>query len=134
MQLTYLGSCLTLRTQATGHGPLRLGDELHLPLPPDASARQIQDGVEAWLRQEARRVIGACLEAEQQRLGGVLPEWTLSFAVQGAWVQETAEGGLRFNWRLIEQTPDVIHQTVAAALAGLSRPGSCGDLWDQPCS
>ena len=129
--LPYLGGQLTLRIE-TDRKTAQLEDAiLHLPLPPGATPRQIQDGVEAWLRQEAARLIGACVE--QQALHAVparpVPNWSFSFAARGGWAQQHEDGSLRFNWRLIEQPRETIEQVVAASVAALPVPGATADLW-----
>ena len=123
--LPYLGGTLILRLDTDRGTAVREDDCLHLPLPPGALPRQIQDGAEAWLRQEAARVIGASIA--RQTPGS--PRWALSFAARGGPAQVAADGGLRFNWRLIEQPAAVIDQVVARALASLPRAAANADLW-----
>jgi hypothetical protein len=45
-----LGGSLRLVLGTPHHEALRTGDTLDLPLPPEATPRQIQDRAEAWLR------------------------------------------------------------------------------------
>jgi len=123
--LPYLGVHLLLRLDTDRCAAVREDDALHLPLPPAATPRQIQDGAEAWLRQEASRLIGASIA--RQAAGN--PRWALSFAARGGPVQVTADGVLRFNWRLIEQPAAVIDQVVGRALASLPRTAASADLW-----
>ena len=123
--LLYLGSTLILKLDTDRGTAVREDDALHLPLPPGASPRQIQDGAEAWLRQEASRLIGASIA--RQTLGN--PRWALSFAARGGPAQVAADGVLRFNWRLIEQPAALIEQVVGRALAALPQPAAHGDLW-----
>ncbi|MBP9713044.1 MAG: DUF45 domain-containing protein [Sterolibacterium sp.] len=136
MSFTCLGRCLTLRLDTPCHEATLLGEVLHLPLPPGAVARQIQDAVEAWLRQEARRVIGALLESTAQHLGCRVPDWAFSFSTQADWVQQHDNGSLRFNWRLIEQSPGFIEQTVVVAVERMASNGAgagmTADLWSMP--
>lgn len=124
-RLPYLGAHLLLELDTEHKAAIREDDRLHLPLPPAATPRQIQDGAEAWLRQEAARVIGASIA----RLAAGNPRWALSFAARGGPVQVTADGVLRFNWRLIEQPAAVIDQVVARAVAALPREAASADLW-----
>ena len=129
--LAYLGRHLILRLDTDRKDAVRDGDTLHLPLPPAATPRQIQDGVEAWLRREATRLIGASVEHQEQRLGDSASRWALSFSARGGWASQHADGSLRFNWRLVEQPVGVIEEVVGNALALLPRgSGSAtADLW-----
>ena len=127
-RLPYLGGQLILKLDTDRKSAVREGEILHLPLPPAATPRQVQDGAEAWLRQEARLAISASLVA--QAANGIAPRWALSFAARGSWVQTHKDGTLRFNWRLIEQPLAVIETLVAAALAALPRPDSAAELRD----
>lgn len=125
----YLGGDLSLQLATPYLSAQREGQVLHLPLPPGASARQIQDGVETWLRQEAARVITDIVTQTTQQEALPAPQWALSFAARSAWAQVQEDGSLRFNWRLIEQAPTVIEQIVTRALADLPRPQMAADLW-----
>lgn len=129
-ELVYLGAHLVLRLDTDRKGAVRDGGTLHLPLPPAATPRQIQDGAEAWLRQEAKRVIGASIERQSQRLSRVVPPWALTFSARSDWVQGLADGSLRCNWRLIEQTTTLIEQAVSQALAALPPANATADLWE----
>jgi len=126
--LAYLGSAVTLRLD-TGCKEAMLADgELHLPLPPEATPRQIQDAAESWLRARALRVISAQVVMASRHLGRNAPKVSLSFAARGSWAQAD-EHGLRFHWRLIEQAQDTIAQVVERAVAGLPRVEASLDLF-----
>ena len=127
-RLSFLGGHLMLSIVTDRKAAVREGEILHLPLPPKATPRQIQDGVESWLRQEAALLIDASVK--RQSPGGVTPRWGLSFAARGGWVQIHADGSLRFNWRLIEQPVQVIEQVVGRAIAALPSPSAPRDLWE----
>lgn len=126
VRLSFLGGHLVLSLETDRKVAVREGELLHLPLPPAATPRQIQDGVEAWLRQEAVLIIGD--RVKRLSPGGI--RWGLSFAAKGGWAQVHADGSLRFNWRLIEQPGEVIEQVVGRAIAALPRPTATSDLWD----
>ncbi|MFA7268013.1 MAG: YgjP-like metallopeptidase domain-containing protein [Sterolibacterium sp.] len=128
--LPYLGEQLILRFDTDRMAATRDGNLLHLPLPPAATPRQIRDRAEAWLRHEAARLIGTSLERQTQRLNRPLPRWALSFSARSSWVVNPADGSLRFNWRLIEQPPALIEQTVGQALAALPVADATADLWE----
>lgn len=128
--LQYLDARLVLRLDTDRKAAVREGDTLHLPLPPAATPRQIQDGVEAWLRQEAMRLIGASIQRQSQRLARPVPPWALSFSARGDWAQSRADGSLRCNWRLIEQPLALIEQVVGQALATLPSASATADFWE----
>lgn len=127
--LAYLGAHLTLQLDTDRQDAVLDGNILHLPLPPAATPRQIQDGVEAWLRREATRLIGASVERQAQRRGPPAPRWALSFSARGGWAAQHVDGSLRFNWRLVEQPAAVIEQVVGQALAALPRQHATADFW-----
>lgn len=127
--LAYLGGAVILQLDTAPREALLDGLHLHLPLPPEATPRQIQDAAESWLRAQADRVIGATVVMEARRLGHEAPAWSLSFAARGHWAQEDDKGGLRFHWRLIEQSPEVIAQVVARAVSRLAPRTVIADLF-----
>ena len=124
-RLAFLGSELVLALATDRKSAMREGQVLHLPLPPAASPRQIQDGVESWLRQEAALIIDAAI----MRQSNANIRWALSFAAKGGWAHVHADGSLRFNWRLIEQAAPVIEAVVGRAISSLPQPGVTNDLW-----
>ncbi|HTY04807.1 MAG TPA: YgjP-like metallopeptidase domain-containing protein [Rhodocyclaceae bacterium] len=126
--LTYLGADLVLRLDTGCKEASLVGGELHLPLPPEATPRQIQDAAESWLRARAQRVISAQVVMAARHRGRSAPAVSLSFAARGSWAQ-LEENGLRFHWRLIEQPQEVIAQVVARAVASLPRADATLDLF-----
>lgn len=126
--LAYLGGALILRLDTDCKEATLAGEELHLPLPPEATARQIQDAAESWLRARALKVIAAQVVMAARHLGREAPRVSLSFAARGSWAQPD-ERGLRFHWRLIEQPQETIAQVVERAVAGLPRVETSLDLF-----
>lgn len=118
-RLPYLGGSVTLRLDTAFREAVREGDILHLPLPPEATPRQIQDGAEAWLRTQVADVIDVAVEIICRGSARPTPRIGFSFAARGNWWQVDGRGGLRFHWRLIEQSEAVIFQAVRQALANL---------------
>lgn len=145
--ITYFGRELHVRlgtVHNTEHTVAALvGENLHLPLPPEASARQIQDSAEAWLRQQCLAYVDEVFAQLQNRqlevtgsVGLVQPTRSagtkqcfakpllrrrqitvqLSFAARATWIAVEDANTLRCNWRLIEQTPQVILQHAEKAL------------------
>jgi len=127
--LAHLGGALTLRLDSHRKEAIVEGEELHLPLPPEASPRQVQDAAESWLRARALRVISLQVVMEARRLGRPAPPVSLSFASRASWVRPDDRGGLRFHWRLVEQAPEIIAQVVARALAELPLAVETPDLF-----
>ena len=115
--LAYLGGTLTLVLDTAACTPVRLDCELHLPLPPAATPRQIRDAAESWLRDEAQRVFVAALQksALARRHLDAMPRVVLGFGKRGDWVRR--EGDLlRCHWRLVEQPLAVVEQVLDQAL------------------
>lgn len=127
--VAYLGGTATLRLD-TAHEQARLeGDQLHLPLPPGAAARQIQDAAESWLRANALRIVGAQVTMAARQLGRPAPTVALCFGARAGWLEADDKGGLRCNWRLIEQPVEVIADVAARAVAGMPRFEATPDLF-----
>jgi len=123
-RIAYLGSALTLRLDTDRRLPERAGAELHLPLPPAATPRQIRDAAESWLRDEALRIFAQKSAAAGRRP----PRIALAFGKRGDWVKREGEL-LRCHWRLVEQPMHVIEQALAAACADLAPAPRCDDLF-----
>lgn len=128
--LAYLGAAVSLRLDTGRKEAMLVDGELHLPLPPEATPRQIQDAAESWLRARALRVISAQVVMAARHLGRDAPKVSLSFAARGSWAQADDSGtGLRFHWRLIEQPQETIAQVVERAVAALPRVEASLDLF-----
>jgi predicted metal-dependent hydrolase len=127
--LAYLGGSLRLVLGTQHQEALREGDTLDLPLPPQATPRQIQDRAEAWLREEAKHVLQQVIAKKSALAGRRAPRLALSFAARGHWVE--AQGGdvLRCNWRLIEQALPVIEQAIGRGIAALPAEDQGFDLF-----
>lgn len=128
MTLSFLGAPLQVRLSDHHRCATHEDQLLYIPLPPDASARQIQDSAEAWLRARALEYMQQILAVEARNCARIPPAMRLSFAAKGAWV--TAEGdSLRCNWRLIQQHPVVIQQALRRGLLALPAQHCSGDLF-----
>lgn len=125
----YLGGTVTLQLDTACREAMLDGNTLHLPLPPEATPRQIQDAAEAWLRKQVAGVIAAAVGMTARGMARPAPRISFSFAARGNWWQADAHGGLRFHWRLIEQSEAVIVQAVRQALANLPLPATEPDLF-----
>ncbi|HMX16915.1 MAG TPA: DUF45 domain-containing protein [Rhodocyclaceae bacterium] len=127
--LDFLGSQIRLCLDARVDGAGLAAGVLNLPLPPEATPRQVQDAAEAWLRREALRLFGEIAAREAARRNRPCPRLALSFAVRGGWVQVTGPSELRCNWRLIGQARPEIERALTLAVASLPREESVGDLF-----
>lgn len=130
--IDYLGQTLQLKLDTDRKQPMReegvLPGVLHLPLPPNATERQIQDAAESWLRNEAELLFSHMIAAEVKKSGLELPALSLSFSVRGSWTQVEAHM-IRVNWRLIEQPLSVVDLTLRRAVAALSSYRTTADLF-----
>lgn len=130
--LAFLGGSLRLVLDTTHNDAVCEGDTLALPLPPQATPRQIQDRAEAWLREEAKRRLQQIIEQKSALAGRRAPRLVLSFAVRGHWVEVQGRDGLRCNWRLIEQALPAIEQSITRAIAALPPDEAGRDLFGTP--
>lgn len=139
-RLPYLGTEITLHlSRECREAELREG-MLHLPLPPEALPRQIQDAAEAWLQREALVRFNDTATRQAARHGTVVLPCVLSFATRASWVEvdtrssdsKAEEQCLRCNWRLIGQTPIVIEQVIGAVVAALPQARPMLDLFGNP--
>ena len=130
--LAYLGGRLRLVLGTRHKDAVHEGDTLDLPLPPQATARQIQDRAEAWLRQEAKRILQQVIAQKSALAGRHAPRLALSFSARGHWVEVQDCASLRCNWRLIEQPLPVIEQAIARAIAALPEDDRGFDLFGAP--
>lgn len=130
-RLPYLGGEIILHLSRQHQEAVLQETVLHLPLPPEALPRQVQDCAEAWLQREALNLFNACAARQAARHQTRLLPCVLSFAKGANWVE--ADGGcLRCNRRLIEQPPVVIEQVIGAAVASLPRTAPMLDLFGNP--
>lgn len=130
--IAFLGGELRLVLGTQHQEALREGDTLDLPLPPQATPRQIQDRAEAWLREEAKRLLARIIEEKSALAGRRAPRLALSFAARGHWVEVRDSDLLRCNWRLIEQPLGVIEHAITRAIAALPPEHGSGDLFGAP--
>lgn len=131
-ELPYLGGRLVLSLVGAEAAAHRIGDTLALSLPPLATPRQIQDRAEAWLRDEALRILQQAVAQAAASAGRRAPAVALSFAARGDWIDARDPDCLRCNWRLVEQPLPAIEQAVARAIAGLPPEQAPLDLFGNP--
>jgi predicted metal-dependent hydrolase len=128
--LLLLGRTVTLRLRPDAERT-RLVDaaaELHLALPPHAAEEQVRDAVQAWLRAEARRVLGERLALLAAGQTAQPRSWALSSA-RSQWGACTHEGHIRLNWRLVHFSVAVIDYVIAHELAHLVEMNHSPRFW-----
>ena len=132
-RVPYLGVEVVLHlSRECQEAELREGT-LHLPLPPEALPRQIQDAAEAWLQREALSHFNTTAARQAARHGTLVLPCVLSFATRVSWVEADGEAAcLRCNWRLIGQAPIVIEQVIGAVVAALPQAIPMLDLFGNP--
>ena len=126
--LLLLGQPITLRLRADIDQTQRVGPELWLALPPRAGESQVRDAVQAWLKAEARRVLGERLHLLAARQSRQPRSWSLSSA-RSQWGACTHDGHVRLNWRLIHFSAPVIDYVIAHELAHLRELNHSPRFW-----
>ena len=130
--LLLLGRPVTLRLRpddaSTRLAEQLCGAELHLALPPLAGESQVRDAVLAWLKAEARRVLGNRLQLIATRQRVQPRSWSLSSA-RSQWGACTHDGHIRLNWRLVHFALPVIDYVVAHELAHLQELNHSPRFW-----
>lgn len=127
--LPYLGATLILRLSPhSGLVQSAHARELHLALPPEASASQIKDSAIAWLQSQAKQIFAQRIEALSEQNGKRPAAWALSSA-RAQWGSCTHDGRIRINWRLIHFTLPVIDYVIAHELAHLHELNHGPGFW-----
>ncbi len=135
-KLPFLGREITLRLRADlraselAAADDGAGEELRLALPANAAESQVRDCVQAWLKEQARRVLGERLQELSTRNGVAFTSWALSSA-RSQWGSCAADGRIRLNWRLVHFTLPVIDYVVAHELAHLKELNHGPEFWRQ---
>ncbi|MDO9244165.1 MAG: DUF45 domain-containing protein [Rhodocyclaceae bacterium] len=126
--VTYLGEFLRLELDTACRAPERCAGQLHLPLPPAATQRQIRDAAESWLRDEALRTFATLVAQKSALAERRPPRIALVFGKRSDWVRQDGDV-LRCHWRLIEQPLVIIEQVLGRALAAMQPELVCDDLF-----
>jgi len=130
--VTFLGRSTVLRLNAGADGAqlheTPAAPELHLPLPLNASEQRVRDALQAWLKAQAKRVIGERLATLTRRLDVQPRSWSLSSA-RSQWGVCTQDRHIRLNWRLVHFSLPVIDYVVAHELAHLKEMNHGPRFW-----
>ena len=127
-RLLVLGAAVTLRLRPDADCTRLVGTELWLALPPQAGQPQVRDAVHAWLKAEARRVLGERLHLLAARQPRQPRSWSLSSA-RSQWGACTHDGHIRLNWRLVHFSLPIIDYVVAHELAHLRELNHSARFW-----
>lgn len=134
-EVPFLGQPLVLLLDAQTTGAqLRpasqagMAAELHLGLPPQASAAQIREAVECWWQRQAKRLFAERCAHFAPRLGVAVRRISLSSA-QTRWGSASADGSVRLNWRLVLLPLPLIDYVVAHELAHLREMNHSPAFW-----
>jgi predicted metal-dependent hydrolase len=103
--LPFAGAELRVVPEAGRQRVHRRGDDLLVPAG-DASA-----AIERWYRGQARKVIGARLDAATARAGVTYTGLTIR-AQRTRWASCSSTGAMSFNWRLLLAPPEVLDYVV----------------------
>jgi predicted metal-dependent hydrolase len=128
-ELAYLGTHVRLSLDSACPSATLENGVLRLPLPPQATTRQIRDSAETWLQSAILRLLETSVARLAAQRGLAAPRCTLSFAARAHWVLPDGKGGLRCNWRLVEHSPAMIEQILAQALGALAQAAAPVDLF-----
>lgn len=102
---------------------------LHVGLPHTATAEQIRDVVQTWLKRQALRIFEERCAHFAPRLKVRVHRLGLSSA-QTRWGSASADGSVRLNWRLVHFALPTIDYVVAHELAHLREMNHSPRFWD----
>lgn len=104
-----------------------VGGELLVHLP-GADEGRTAGILEDWLRDQARQAIGASVTIHAARMN-VKPARMGIRSQRTRWGSCSRNGGLSFNWRLIQVPPEVLDYVVVHELAHMVHPNHSPDFW-----
>ena len=133
-QVPFLGRTVQLCVLERGHGPaLSMGISpdhvLPVAVPPDATATQVRDAAQVWLKKQARALFEQRLQHFAPLLGVRWQKLSLSSA-HTRWGSARNDGHIRLNWRLIHLPIGQIDYVVVHELAHLREMNHSPRFWD----
>lgn len=127
-QLQYLGNRMQLRLGADLSHSDNVAQEIRLAVAAEASEVEVRRVLQAWLQEQAHRVIGERLERFRGRTDARLAGWRLS-AARTQWGSCSPDGRVRLSWRLVHFALPVIDYVIAHELAHLRELNHSPRFW-----
>ena len=128
----YLGRTVQLCVLRRGELPSHVqspDDTLPVSLPPNASATQVREAAQAWLKKKAVTLFEQRLHHFAPQLGVQWKKLSLSSA-STRWGSARSDGHIRLNWRLIHLPISQIDYVVVHELAHLREMNHSPRFWD----
>lgn len=128
-EIPYLGERLLLdvrtETARSRAHVLRRGAELRVALPPQT---ELRNALEGWYRRQARKEVGARLDAAVARAGRRYA--TLQIRGQRTrWASCSTSGAMSFNWRLLLAPEEILDYVVEHEVAHLEIQDHSARFW-----
>jgi predicted metal-dependent hydrolase len=130
-QVPFLGGTVQLCVLERGTPQAAAADVQRLPVsvPPGASATQVREVAEAWLKKQARTLFEQRLQHFAPLLGVRWSKLSLSSA-NTRWGSARSDGHIRLNWRLIHLPVSQIDYVVVHELAHLREMNHSPRFWE----
>ncbi|MDI9235036.1 M48 family metallopeptidase [Limnohabitans lacus] len=127
----FLGGTVQLCVLERGTPQAAAADVQRLPVsvPPGASATQVREVAEAWLKKQARTLFEQRLQHFAPLLGVQWRKLSLSSA-STRWGSARSDGHIRLNWRLIHLPVSQIDYVVVHELAHLREMNHSPRFWE----
>lgn len=126
--LQYLGNLTVLRLGAEIAHSDDDANEVRLAVAADATQAEVRLALQAWLQQQAQRVISERIARFDGRTDARFAGWRLSSA-RTQWGSCSPDGRIRLSWRLIHFAAPVIDYVIAHELAHLRELNHSPRFW-----
>ena len=127
-KVQYLGKVTQLRLGANTPHSDDDPHEIGLAVAAEASEAEVRRALQAWLQEQARRIISERLERFMGRTDARFAGWRLSSA-RTQWGSCSPDGRVRLSWRLIHFALPVIDYVIAHELAHLRELNHSPRFW-----